>query len=123
MIQLLKHHLFKAQQRMTVQAYKHHSNRSFQNGDMVYLKFQPYRQSFVVARKFSKLVAKYLGPYKIIDKIGNATYKLDLPSLAVIHPVFHVSQLKIAISIGLSMGRIWIRIQPGSANFFEFRYR
>lgn len=41
-IQLLKHSLTRAQQRMVLQANKHRTNRSFQIGDLVFLKFQAY---------------------------------------------------------------------------------
>jgi hypothetical protein len=39
-------------------------------------------------------MTKYYGPFKILSKIGNAAYKLQLPQYADIHLVFHVSQLK-----------------------------
>jgi hypothetical protein len=42
-----------------------------------------------------KLVPCYIGPFPILEKCGTVAYKLDLPpSLAGVHNIFHVSQLK-----------------------------
>ncbi|XP_070024811.1 uncharacterized protein [Nicotiana sylvestris] len=42
--------------------------------------------------KKGKLRPRYIGPYKIIRKVGYVAYELDLPSdLESVHPVFHVS--------------------------------
>jgi hypothetical protein len=42
-----------------------------------------------------KLAPRYIGPFPILKKCGTVAYKLDLPpSLARVHDIFHVSQLK-----------------------------
>jgi hypothetical protein len=33
-------------------------------------------------------------PFPIVQRVGKVAYKLQLPDLAVIHPVFHVSRLQ-----------------------------
>ena len=42
-----------------------------------------------------KLAPRYVGPYPVIQRIGELAYKLQLPEeLTGVHPVFHVSQMK-----------------------------
>ena len=45
------------------------------------------------AKKDNKLVPKYYGPYKVLQKIGTTEYKLKLLASSRVHPVFHVSLL------------------------------
>ncbi|KAK6163921.1 hypothetical protein DH2020_000785 [Rehmannia glutinosa] len=45
--------------------------------------------------KGGKLSPRYVGPYKILQRIGKLAYRLELPSqFARMHNVFHVSRLK-----------------------------
>ncbi|XP_027099141.1 uncharacterized protein [Coffea arabica] len=93
-IEVLKHNLEMAQNRMKQFADRQRSERHFEVGDWVYLKRQPYRQTSVAIRRNLKLSSKYYRPYRVLQKIGNAAYKLELPEGTSIHPVFHVSLLK-----------------------------
>ena len=46
-------------------------------------------------RKKGKLSPRYMGPYEIVERIGEVEYRLRLPlELAIIHDVFHVSMLR-----------------------------
>jgi hypothetical protein len=90
----MKDQLARAQNRMKVYVDHNRSKRSFQVGEYVLLKLQPYAQSTVVNKPFPKLALKYFGSYRIVEKLGTMAYKLSLPPHSVVNPVFHVSQLK-----------------------------
>ncbi|GJZ35685.1 putative reverse transcriptase domain-containing protein [Tanacetum coccineum] len=66
----------------------------FQVGDKVMLKVSPWK---VVVRfsKQGKLNPKYVGPFKVLERVGDVAYKLELPEeLSRVHNTFHVSNLK-----------------------------
>jgi hypothetical protein len=82
-----------AQSRQKSYADKRRRDLSFEIGDFVYLKVSPMRGT----RRFRvkvKLAPRYVGPFKIIDRMGEVA-QLELPpQLSDVHDVFHVSQLK-----------------------------
>lgn len=90
----LRHNLLLAQNHMKCQADQHRRDISFKVEDYVYLKVQPYRQSFVPFRASRKLSPCFLSPYQIIGKVGLVAYKLSLPPSSQIHNVFHVSLMR-----------------------------
>ncbi|GJW28098.1 putative reverse transcriptase domain-containing protein [Tanacetum coccineum] len=66
----------------------------FQVGDRVMLKVSPWK-GVVRFGKRGKLNPRYVGPFKVLEKIGSVAYKLELPQeLSRVHNTFHVSNLK-----------------------------
>nr|GFA16502.1 putative reverse transcriptase domain-containing protein [Tanacetum cinerariifolium] len=66
----------------------------FQVGDKVMLKVSPLK-GVVRFGKQGKLNLRYVGPLKVLERIGDVAYKLDLPEeLSGIHNTLHVSNLK-----------------------------
>jgi hypothetical protein len=94
MNELVKQHLLRAKERMKRQADKGRSERVFQVGDWVFLKAQPYVQLSLAPRANQKLAFKFFVPFQVFARVGAVAYKLKLPATTLVHPVFHVSQLK-----------------------------
>ncbi|GKE31344.1 putative reverse transcriptase domain-containing protein [Tanacetum coccineum] len=66
----------------------------FQVRDRVMLKVLPWK-GVVHFGKRRKLNPRYVGPFKVLEKVGSIAYKLELPrELSRVHNTFHVSNLK-----------------------------
>ena len=63
---------------------------NFEEGDRVLLSTQNLRFKNIP----NKLRQKFVGPFKVEEKIGKSAYRLGLPEEWKIHDLFHVSLLK-----------------------------
>ena len=63
-------------------------------GDFVFLRVSPSK-GIMRFGKSGKLSPRYVGPFQVIERIGEAAYRLDLPAdFTDAHDVFHVSMLR-----------------------------
>nr|GFA06446.1 putative reverse transcriptase domain-containing protein [Tanacetum cinerariifolium] len=66
----------------------------FQVGDKVMLKVSPWKGVERFGKR-GKLNPRYVGPFKLLERVGDVAYKLGLPEeLSRVHNTFHVSNLK-----------------------------
>ncbi|GJR79079.1 putative reverse transcriptase domain-containing protein [Tanacetum coccineum] len=67
-----------------------HKPMEFQVGDRVMLKVSPWK-GVVRFGKRGKLNPRYVGPFKVLEKVGSVAYKLELPQeLSRVHNTFHL---------------------------------
>ena len=60
----------------------------------MFLKVSPWKKVMRFGKK-GKLSPRFIGPYEVIEKVGQVAYRLALPpELEKIHSVFHVSMLR-----------------------------
>ena len=93
-VRVIRERMKAAQSRQKSQADAHRQNREFSVGEHVFLKVSPWKG----VRRFgkrSKLSPRYVGPFEILDKVGNLAYRVALPpDWDQMHNVFHVSLLR-----------------------------
>ncbi|XP_071674479.1 uncharacterized protein [Lolium perenne] len=93
-VRLIRDRLKIAQSRQKSYADSKRMEVTYEIGDRAYLRVSPLRG----VKRFGvkgKLAPRFVGPFKILARKGEVAYELELPeSLAAVHSVFHVSQLK-----------------------------
>ncbi|GJU95611.1 putative reverse transcriptase domain-containing protein [Tanacetum coccineum] len=90
----IKNRLLTARRKQKIYADVRRKPMEFDVGDMVMLKVSPWK-GVIRFGKWGKLSPRYVGPLKIIERIGHVAYRLELlEKLRSIHNTFHVSNLK-----------------------------
>lgn len=93
-IKYIKYHLVTVQSQQKSYTDKRHCPLEFKVGSHAFLKAKP---NFGITRFGSKgkLALRFIGPFEILERFGNVSYRLALPpQLKNVHDVFHVSMLR-----------------------------
>jgi hypothetical protein len=89
----IKHNLKVSQDRKKIYADKVRTHIEFKVDEHVFLKVKEKKSSLKLG-SYPKLVARYCGPFEILERIFPVAYMLLLPPPMYIHNLFHVSFLK-----------------------------
>ncbi|GJT75536.1 putative reverse transcriptase domain-containing protein [Tanacetum coccineum] len=96
----IKNHLLTAYSRQKSYADRRAKPLEFEVGDMALLKVSPWKGTVRFGKR-GKLSPRYIGPFKILARVGPVAYMLELPEeLKGIHNTFHVSNLKKCLAEG-----------------------
>ena len=90
-VKLIRDRLMVAQSRQKSYVDSKRKETVYEVGDRVYLRVSPLRG----VKRFGvkgKLAPRFVGPYKVLERMGEVAYKLEFPEgLSGVHDVFHVS--------------------------------
>ena len=103
-----------AQQRQKKYADQKRSDLYFNIGDMAWLSSEHIAIKAIGSRK---MLALWLGPFKVTAKVGPVNYTLDIPEHYRIHKTFHVSMLRLAHDNGSGNRRPPILMIEGQEEF------
>ncbi|MCO5599486.1 hypothetical protein L7F22_053590 [Adiantum nelumboides] len=93
MLKATRERIRSTQDRAKTYANKDRKKVTFEKSDLVFLKVLAKSKTMKTGT-CDKLYPRYCGPFKVLKKIGDVAYKLELPESSQVHPVFHVSKLK-----------------------------
>ena len=77
--------------------------RHFQVNDLVYLSLNPYKKTTIKGKGSENIKPRFNCPYKVIRKVGEVAYQLELPMGSKICNVFHVSCLNKVVGNQISV--------------------
>ena len=77
-VQLIRKRLETARSRQKSYADQHRRDVEFKVGEKVFLKVSPKRGVLRFGKR-GKLAPRYIGPFPIIDRVGEVAYRLELP--------------------------------------------
>ena len=90
-VKLIHVRLKVAQSRQKSYADSKRKEVTYEIGDRAYLRVSPLR-GVKRFRVKGKLAPRFVGPYRVLERMGEVAYKLELPEgLSGVHDVFHVS--------------------------------
>jgi hypothetical protein len=93
-VAIIRERILAAQSRQKSYADQRRRPLEFVVGDFVLLKVSPMKGVKRFGKK-GKLAPRYVGPFRISERVGAVSYRLELPeSLSSVHSVFHISMLR-----------------------------
>lgn len=93
-VRIIRDRLKEASDRKKLYADLKRKEIEYSVGDMVFLKVSPWKKILRFGKK-GKLSPQFIGPYRVLKRVGPVAYQLELPQeLDRIHDVFHVSILR-----------------------------
>ncbi len=89
-----------AQSRAKVYADAKRMETSFEVNDLVLLSTKNLKLKVQKTKRDTKLLPKFIGPLRVLERIGRVAYRLEMPPRWKVHDVFHVSLLRKYVTRG-----------------------